>query len=108
MTKKGLIWTVVAWIILSIVNYYFIPYFFLALIWFGLSFILLIVALFQLGKLLYEIKRLTEFRVLKFLTFATLFLLTLFHTTTSNVIEKIDWFLLDNRKIGRASCRERV
>ncbi|HLW40964.1 hypothetical protein [Brumimicrobium sp.] len=98
MTKKGLIWTVVAWIILTIVNYYFIPYFFLALIWFGLSFILLIVALFQLGKLLYEIKRLTEFRVLKFLTFATLFLLTFFHTTTSNVIEKIDWFLLENRR----------
>jgi predicted membrane protein len=100
MTKKGLIWIVIVWVVLTLVNYYYMPFFFLIFVWLGLCFSLLIVAIYQLIKLIIEIKHLNTLRISKFFIFITLFLLTLYSSITTNlIIEKVDWYVLESKRI---------
>lgn len=98
MTKKGLIWTVVVWVILTLINYYYTNFFILAFIWLGLTLTLLILTLIQLVKTIKERKTLTLFRIAKLVTFALIFILTLYRHKTNLAIEKVDWFILENKR----------
>jgi hypothetical protein len=98
MTKKGLIWIIIAWVSITLINYYYTIYFILAIIWFVLIISLFYLMLVQLKKTFEERKNLSKLRITNLLTFSLLFILTLYRHKTNLVIEKIDWFLLENKR----------
>ena len=98
MTKKGLIWIIIAWVSITLINYYYTIYFILAIIWFVLIISLFYLMLVQLKKTFEERKNLSKLRITNLLTFSLLFILTLYRYKTNLVIEKIDWFLLENKR----------
>jgi hypothetical protein len=98
MTKKGLIWIIIAWISITLINYYYTIYFILAIIWFVLIISLFYLTLVQLKKTYEERKNLSKLRITNLLTFSLLFILTLYRHKTNLVIEKIDWFILENKR----------
>jgi hypothetical protein len=98
MTKKGLIFVVVIWVILTLINYYYMNFFFLAFIWLGLNLTLLILALIQLVKTIKDRKTLTRLHIVKLVMFSLLFILTLYRHKTNLAIEKVDWLILQNRR----------
>jgi hypothetical protein len=73
-------------------------FFFLAFIWLGLTLILFILTIIQLIKSIRERKILTKLRIAKLVTFSLLFLLTLYRHKTNLAIEKVDWFILENKR----------
>ena len=73
-------------------------FFFLTLIWLGLALTLLILTIIQLVKTIKERKILTKLRIAKLVTFSLLFLLTLYQHKTNLAIEKVDWFILENKR----------
>lgn len=73
-------------------------FFFLAFIWLGMTFMLLILTIVQLIKVIIERKALTKLRVAKLVTFSMLFLLTLYRHKTNLAIEKVDWLILENKR----------
>jgi len=58
MGKRVLIIIAISWCIYKLVDYYFIPYFVVALLWVCLSFGFAIMVLFQLIKLILDIQKL--------------------------------------------------
>lgn len=98
MKKNGLIWTIVGWVILTLINYYYTNFFILAFIWLGMSLIFIILTLIQLVKTIKERKTLTKLRIAKLLTFSILFILTFYRNSTNLAIEKADWFILENKR----------
>ncbi len=98
MTKKGLIWLIVVWAIITLTNYYYMNFFFLAFIWLGLTLALFILTIIQLFKLISERKTLSKLRLANLMTFSLLFLLTFYRNKTNLAIEKIDWFILENKR----------
>lgn len=96
--KKSLIWIVIIWVALTLINYYYMPFFLLAFVWLALSLALLSLVVFQLIMLIKERKHIKRLRIIKLVTFATLFLLTFFRTTTHLAVEKMDWFLLESKR----------
>ena len=71
----------------------------MAFIWLGLILTLFILTIKQFVKVINERKNLTKLRILKLLTFAVLFLLTIFRQTTNLAVEKVDWLLLENKRV---------
>ncbi|WP_332914080.1 hypothetical protein [Algoriphagus boritolerans] len=59
---------------------------------------LLILTIIQLVKTIKERKILTKLRIAKLVTFSILFLLTLYRHKTNLAIEKVDWFILENKR----------
>lgn len=91
-------WIVVAWVVITLTNYYYTNFFFLAFIWFGMSLGLLIISVIQLIRLIKENKNTTTIRVIKLIVFSILFFLTFNRTTTNLAIEKVDWKLMKDRR----------
>lgn len=98
MSKKKLIWTVVAWVILTLFNYYYMNFFFLAFEWLGLVLTLFVISIIQLTRLIKERKSLSKLRIQYVVVFFAIFLLTLFRSTTNSFIEKIDWAIFYNKR----------
>lgn len=96
MKGKSLILIVLIWIIWKLIEHYLIPYFFVPFLWLGLSLILLIVLLIQIAKLIKERKSITKMRIVKTFTFSLLFILG---WTFDEFIEKIDFYLLYNKRM---------
>ena len=99
MSKRTLIYSVIAWCFFKLIEYYFIPYFIVTLLWLGLSLALLIVTIIQTVKVVRERKSLTKLRVAKALTFLTLFYFTYNHWLVSGLIEKVDWRIFYNKRV---------
>ena len=95
MTKKGLIWFVIAWCILTLIIYYSITYLAAAL-WILLCAATLLLSFIQLLKLITR-KDFTKLRIQKTIVFTFLFLLTFFHWN-NDFIEKIDWYIFYNKR----------
>ena len=98
MSKKTLIWVIIFWVILTLFNYYYMNFFFLALELIGLVLLLFTITLIQFVKLLKERKTISKLRIQKFSVFLVLFLLTVFRFYTNQIIEKIDWIILKNKR----------
>lgn len=99
MGKKGLIWTIMVWCFLRIIVYYYLPFFFLAFIWFGISFALLIALVIQLIKITKYRKSITKLRVANTVFFALLLYFTLNWRSVDNFIERIDWKIFYNKRM---------
>ena len=98
MNRKSLIWIVSIWIVLTLVNYYFVPYFIVALEWLILSLALLIWSIRQIVKLINERKNLSRQRITSVLVITSLFLLTFFRQPVNRIIEKADWHIFYNKR----------
>jgi hypothetical protein len=98
VNKKTLIWIVSVWVVLTLVNYYFVPYFIVVLEWIVLSLILLIWTTRQIIKLIKERKNLSRQRISSVLVILTLFLLTFFRQPVNQIIEKSDWYIFYNKR----------
>ena len=98
MNRKSLIWIVSIWVVLTLVNYYFIPYFIVALEWLILSLVLLIWTIGQIVKLIKERKILSRQRIASVLVISSLFLLTFFRQPVNQIIEKADWYIFFNKR----------
>lgn len=98
MRTKTLIWIVVFWGMVTLLNYYFVPYFIVTLEWLGMSLGLGIWTLIQIGKIIRERKNLSKQRVFSGLTVCALFLLTFYWQPVNRLIEKADWHVFYSKR----------
>ena len=98
MNKKTLIWIVSIWGVLTLLNYYFVPYFIVTLEWLILSLVLLLWSVRQIVKLIKERKNLSRQRITSVLFISSLFLLTFFRQPVNQIIEKVDWYIFYNKR----------
>jgi len=94
-----LIWIIVIWVLLTLFNYFYMPYFLLAFLWIGLIISLLVVLAIQIVKLIKERRNVQSLLVQKVVVFTILFLLTYNLSFTNSIIEKADWKLFYNKRI---------
>jgi len=95
---RTLIWIVVIWGTLTLVNYYFVPYFIVALEWLAMSLGLLIWTILQIVKTIKERKNLSKQRIISALTISILFLLTFYRQPVNGLIEKADWYVFYSKR----------
>ncbi len=100
MGKKTLIYIIIGWCLLTIIKYYFIPYFIAFLLWALLSFTFLGFAITQVLKIVWEWKSLAKLRIIKFLVFSILFYLTFNQSPFNRLIEKADWSIQYKRRMA--------
>lgn len=98
MKPKTLICIVGVWVALTIINYYFVPYFMVALEWLAMSIVLLLGAVFQLFKAIGEIKVLSIQRVASVVTMTVLFLLTFYRQPVNRLLETADWHIFYSKR----------
>jgi len=99
MSKKKLIWIIIAWIILTLLNYYYVPYFILAFEWILLIGFFFVLTIIQIVTLFKERKQLTRQRVYSLVIILGLFLMTLYRDIPNRIIEKVDWLTFLNKRI---------
>ena len=99
MNKKKLIWIIIAWIILTLLNYYYVPYFILAFEWILLIGFFFVLTIIQIFKLVKERNQLTRQRIYSLVIIVGLFLLTLYRDIPNRIIEKVDWLVFLNKRI---------
>src|SRR3546814_4612732 len=92
--------------ILAVVNYYFIPYFIVALEWMLLLFIFTCWFIIEIVKLVRKGKKGRQARFAPAIAIFTLLLLT-YLRPQNRIIEQIDWYIFYNKRneIDRKSTR---
>lgn len=98
LSKKGLVSIIVVWFLLTLVNYYYMNFFFLAFIWLGMILTFAVLTVIQIIKSIKERKEITRFRISKLLVFLMLLFLTIYRHKTNEVIEKGDWLIFENKR----------
>lgn len=99
MSKRTVIFVSIGWCILTLLEYYLIPYFIVAFLWLTISVGLLIIAVIELIKLIKERKSLTQLRILKVIIFSVLFYLTYQSWIVHGLIEKADLKVFYNKRM---------
>jgi len=99
MSKKKLIWISICWIILTLLNHYYVPYFILAFEWFLLLGLLFVLTIIQIIKLIQERKKINKQRIYSLLIIGGIFIMTFYQNIPNWVIEKVDWFVFLNKRI---------
>ena len=98
MSQRKLMYFILGWFFITMVEYYFIPYFIVALLWIGLSLTLLTIAINQLLKLVKERNSITKLRIQNVIVFSVLFFLTFSRLLVNGLIEKADWAIFYNNR----------
>jgi hypothetical protein len=91
MGKKTLITIFFLWCLISIIEYYFLPYFINVIIWLTLSLCLLLITISLLIKVIHKIKSASKLMILRVVFFAVLFFLTFYAHLVNSLFEKINW-----------------
>ena len=91
MGKRTFNFVIIGWCILTLLEYYVISYFIVALLWLAISLVLLIITIIELIKLIKERKSLTQFKIVKVIIFSVLFYLTYQSWIVHGLIEKAEW-----------------
>ena len=99
INSKVLMSIVGFWFILTLINYYYTPYFILPVIWTGVSLFFGVFTIALILRLIKERKKPNKLEVQKLIVFSLLFFLTFFDFFTHVIIEKIDWMILYNKRI---------
>lgn len=97
MKTRTLQYIVIFWITLSVINYYFVPYFLVVLQFFIMLIGFFAWAFYQIIKTIQEIRALSRQRILSTLAAITLFLCTLYRIP-NRLIEKVDWHIYYSRR----------
>ena len=88
-----------AWCILTIINFYFVPYFLLALEWLLILFLFFIVAIIKTVKISKSDENLTKSKKIQYGLITVLFILTIYPHPVNKVLEKIDWYIFYSKRI---------
>ena len=96
--EKHIKWIIIGWIILTISNFYFVPYFIVAFGWFGLLAGFFAFTIYQIIKAIKERKQITKLRLYKLTLFLALFFLTFYGRYVDRLIEKVDWRIFYNKR----------
>ena len=99
MSKRALLYLVIGWFILILIEYYLLPYFIVTLLWLGLLCTLLVISIIEVMKLIRERKSLSRLRILKVLIFLILFYFTYNPMIIHGLIEKVDWEIFYNKRM---------
>jgi hypothetical protein len=99
MDNRKLMYLILGWFFIKIIEYYFIPYFIVVLLWIGLSLTLLIIAIIQLVKLIKERNSITKLRIQSVIVLFVLFYLTFSRFFVNGLIEKVDWAMFYNKRM---------
>ncbi|PJJ09995.1 hypothetical protein CLU83_3381 [Flavobacterium sp. 1] len=99
MSKRKLMYSILGWFIITIIEYYFIPYYIVVLLWIGFSLTLLIITIIQLLKLVKEHNSITKLRIQNLIVFSILFYLTFNRFHINSLIEKVDWRIFYNNRM---------
>lgn len=91
---------VLIWVMLTLVNYYYIPFFFIVLNWLGMSLVLLIWTIVQTQKTIKERNNLSKQRIISTLTIFVLFIFTFYRKPVNRLIEQADWRMFYSKRIG--------
>lgn len=94
-----MIYIVTAWCVLTVVEYYNLPYFIKPILWILISLSLFILAIIHLIILFYERKSITKISIYNFVIFSVLFYLTINPKLVDRLIEKIDWKILYTKRM---------
>ncbi len=97
MSNKTLIWIVTIWMVLTVINYYLVPYFIVVLEWILLLFIFLFWFIIEIIKLIRKRIKGTQLSIGPAATILILLLLT-YWRPQNRMTEKIDWYIFYNRR----------
>ena len=92
-------YTVIGWCVLTLLEYYFLPYFVVVLLWGIASAAIIVITVIELVKLIGSRKLLSGMGVIKILTFCFLTYLTIMPWITRGIIEQIDWKISYNKRL---------
>jgi energy-coupling factor transporter transmembrane protein EcfT len=100
MKNRKLICLVSGWFLVTILIYYCFPYFVIPFVWLFTATYLFILLIFQIVKTYRERKNISKPRQIRLITITILFFLTFyrFNKIPTDVIEKIDCFILKNKR----------
>ena len=99
MNIKNSIFILFAWGALTIINFYFVPYFLLALEWLLILFVFLIVAIIKTVQITKSDENLTKSKKIQYGFITVLFILTIYPHPVNKVLEKIDWHIFYSKRI---------
>ncbi|WP_312994314.1 hypothetical protein [Chryseobacterium flavum] len=99
MTKKIAI-LVMIWLVFTLADYFYLPYFVQPFSWLLVCVTLLILAVRQVIKLIKEKKNIKTYRIINLSVTLILFVLTFynFNKIPNSIIEKIDWSISYNKR----------
>ena len=83
----------IGWIILTLLNYYYVPYFILAFEWIVLVIVLSTMTIKHIIKFIKERKQLSRQRIYSLIIITTIFIMTIFRDIPNRIIEKTDWLI---------------
>ncbi|HVX25150.1 MAG TPA: hypothetical protein VHB70_02315 [Parafilimonas sp.] len=98
MSNRTLLYVFIVWCILTLIEYFLLPYF--TLFWLGLSFVLAIVTIAYIIHLLTEIKLISKRRVLRVLMLIVMLYINYQGWIVHGYIEKLDWKIFYNKRIS--------
>jgi len=86
------------WGILTIINFYFVPYFLLALEWLLILIVFLIVVIIKTVKISRSDEKVAGRKKVQYGIITVLFILTIYPHPVNRVIEKIDWHIFFSKR----------
>jgi hypothetical protein len=98
MSKKELIWLLVIWMALTVVNYYYMPFYYMTYARLVLLVVLIALAAFQITTLIKERGNPQRFDIVKAFILILLLALTVYSRPANRVIEKIDWHIFYTKR----------
>lgn len=98
MSQKNSVLVIFAWGILTIINFYFVPYFLLALEWLLILIIFLIFAAIETVKISKSDENLTRNKKVQYGIITVLFILTIYPHPVNRIVEKIDWYIFYSQR----------
>ena len=100
MKHKKLKILIIVWIFLILINYYYMPYFILPLVWLLNVLVLLVIVLIQMIKIFKERKNISRQRIVIFISVSliTFFSFYKFYGIPNLFIEKLDWIILKEKR----------
>ena len=98
MNLKNSVLIIFAWGILTIINYYFVPYFLLAIEWLLILIVFLIVVIIKTVKISRSDEKVAGRKKVQYGIITVLFILTIYPHPVNRVIEKIDWHIFFSKR----------
>jgi len=98
LNLKNSVLIIFAWGILTIINYYFVPYFLLAIEWLLILIVFLIVVIIKTVKISRSDEKVAGRKKVQYGIITVLFILTIYPHPVNRVIEKIDWHIFFSKR----------
>lgn len=99
MSIHKIIVIISAWAVLTVVNYYFVPYFLLGLEVLMFLLIFLVLSIITIIKLSRGKEDLTSKKLVSYGIISVLFIFIIYPHPINRIIEKIDWYIFYNKRV---------